>query len=112
MVQQSGSVLAGLQIRIWHNSVNDFNTATRIANYAFGVGGADVFAQITRKFSIQSGQLFGFPALGSNVAGEGSTANAALSIPFNPAAINYLFVSIQLNNATDTAILRNVNITT
>jgi hypothetical protein len=112
MVQQSGTVLGGMQVRVWHNSVNDFNTATRIANYAFGAGGADLFAQMSRRFSIQSGLLFGFPAPGSNVAGEGSTANAALSIPFNPAAINYLFVSIQLNNATDTAILRNVNITT
>jgi len=111
MVQQSGTALAGMTVRVWHNVNTDFNTATRIANYAFGGGGADLFAQITRKFSIQSGQLFGFPALGSNVAGEGSTANAALSIPFNPTAINYLFVSVQLNNATDTAILRNVNIT-
>ena len=112
MVQQSGTILGGMTVRVWHNSVNNFNTATRIANYAFGVGGADLFAQITRRFSLQSGLLFGFPALGSNITGEGPTANAALSTPFDPAVINYLFVSIQLNNATDTATLRNVNITT
>lgn len=112
MVQQTGTVLGGMQVRMWHNSVNDFNSATRILNYAFGTGGADLFAQISRRFSLQSGLLFGFPAAGSNIAGEGSTANAALSIPFNPAVANYLFVSIQLNDVTDTAILRNVNITT
>lgn len=112
MIQQSGPILGGMTVRVWHNSVNNFNTATRIANYAFGGGGADLFAQMTRRFSLQSGLLFGFPALGSNIAGEGSTANAALSTPFDPAVINYLFVSIQLNNATDTATLRNVNITT
>ena len=111
MVQQSGSILGGMTVRVWHNSVNNFNTATRIANYAFGVGGADLFAQITRRFSLQSGLLFGFPSVGSNVAGEGSSANAALSIPFDPTVINYLFISIQLNNITDTATLRNVNIT-
>jgi len=111
MVQQSGPVLAGFQIRVWHNSVNNFNTATRIANFAFGGGGADLFAQMTRKFSIQSGLLFGFSSTPSNATGEGSNSNAALSIPFNTAIVNYLFVSIQLNNVTDTAILRNVNIT-
>jgi len=111
MVQQSGTALAGFQIRVWHNSVNDFNTATRIANYSFGAGGADLFAQMTRKFSIQGGTLFGFSATPSNATGEGSNPNAALVQPFNPAVINYLFVSIQLNNVTDTAILRNVNIT-
>ena len=112
MVQQSGPVLAGFQIRVWHNSVNDFNTATRIANFAFGAGGADLFAQLTRKFSIQSGTLFGYSSTPSNATGDGSNPNAALSIAFNPAAINYLFVSVQLNNVTDTATLRNVNITT
>lgn len=112
MVQQSGTILGGMTVMVWHNSVNNFSTATRIANYAFGAGGTDLFAQITRRFSLQSGLLFGFPALGSNIVGEGSTSNAALSTPFDPAAINYLFVSIQLNNATDTATLRNVNITT
>lgn len=112
MVQQSGPALAGFQIRVWHNSVNDFNTATRIANYSFGAGGADLFAQMTRKFSIQGGTLFGFPSTPSNATGDGSNPNAALSIAFNPAAINYLFVSVQLNNVTDTATLRNVNITT
>ena len=111
MVQQSGPVLAGFQIRVWHNSVNDFNTATRIANFAFGGGGADLYAQMTRKFSIQSGTLFGFSSTPSSATGDGSNPNAALSIAFNPAAINYLFVSIQLNNVTDTATLRNVNIT-
>ena len=112
MVQQSGPTLAGFQIRVWHNSVNDFNTATRIANFAFGAGGADLFAQLTRKFSIQSGTLFGFSATPSNATGDGSNPTAALSIAFNPAAVNYLFVSVQLNNVTDTATLRNVNITT
>ena len=112
MVQQSGPTLAGFQIRVWHNSVNDFNTATRIANFAFGAGGADLFAQLTRKFSIQSGTLFGYSSTPSNATGDGSNPNAALSIAFNPAAINYLFVSVQLNNVTDTATLRNVNITT
>jgi len=111
MVQQSGPALAGFQIRVWHNSVNDFNTATRIANYAFGAGGADLFAQMTRRFSIQSGTLFGFPSTPSNATGEGSNSNAALSIAFDPTVINYLFVSVQLNNVTDTATLRNVNIT-
>jgi hypothetical protein len=111
MVQQSGPALAGMQVRVWHNSVNDFNTATRIANYAFGAGGADLFAQMTRKFSIQGGTLFGFPSTPSNATGEGSNTNAALSIPFDPTVTNYLFVSVQLNNVTDTAILRNVNIT-
>jgi hypothetical protein len=111
MVQQSGTTLAGFQIRVWHNSVNDFNTATRIANYAFGAGGADLFAQMTRRFSIQSGQLFGFPSTPSSITGEGSNSNAALSIPFDTTAVNYLFVSIQLTNATDTATLRNINIT-
>jgi len=112
MVQQSGPALAGFQIRVWHNSVNDFPSATRIANYAFGAGGADLFAQMTRKFSIQSGTLFGFPWAPSNATGDGSNPNAALSIAFNTAVVNYLFVSVQLNNVTDTAILRNVNITT
>ena len=112
MVQQSGPALAGFQIRVWHNSVNDFNTATRIANFSFGSGGADLFAQLTRKFSIQSGTLFGFSSTPSNATGDGSNPNAALSIAFNPAAVNYLFVSVQLNNVTDTATLRNVNITT
>ena len=111
MVQQSGPALAGFQIRVWHNSVNDFNTATRIANFSFGAGGADLFAQMTRKFSIQSGTLFGYSSTPSNATGDGSNPNAALSIAFNPAAINYLFVSVQLNNVTDTATLRNVNIT-
>ena len=112
MVQQSGPALAGFQIRVWHNSVNDFNTATRIANYAFGAGGADLFAQMTRKFSIQGGTLFGFPSTPSSATGEGSNSNAALSIAFNTAVVNYLFVSVQLTDATDTATLRNVNITT
>ena len=110
MIQQSGAALAGMQVRVWHNSVNDFNTATRIANYAFGGGGADLFAQITRKFSIQSGTLFGFSATPSNATGDGSNANTPLSIAFNTAITNYLFVSVQLNNVTDTATLRNVNI--
>ena len=112
MVQQSGPALAGFQIRVWHNSVNDFNTATRIANYAFGAGGADLFAQMTRKFSIQGGTLFGFPSTPSSITGEGSNSNAALSIAFDTTVVNYLFVSVQLTNATDTATLRNVNITT
>jgi hypothetical protein len=111
MVQQSGPALAGFQIRVWHNSVNDFNTATRIANYAFGAGGADLFAQMTRKFSIQGGTLFGFSSTPSNATGEGSNSNAALSIAFDTTITNYLFVSVQLTNATDTATLRNVNIT-
>ena len=111
MVQQSGPALAGFQIRVWHNSANDFNTATRIANFAFGAGGADLFAQMTRRFSIQSGTLFGFPSTPSSATGEGSNPNAALSIAFNTAIINYLFVSVQLNDITDTATLRNVNIT-
>ena len=110
MVQQSGPALGGLTIRVWHNTVNNFNTATRIANFAYGTATADLFAQIARRFSIQSGQLLGFSGIPSNVTGEGANINAALSIPFNTAAINYLFISVQLNNALDTATLRNVNI--
>lgn len=112
MVQQSGTILGGMQVRIWHNSVNNFNTATRILNYAFGAGSADLYAQISRRFSLQSGLMFGFPSTPSNSQGTIASTGTPLSIPFDPAVTNYLFVSIQLNDVTDTAILRNVNITT
>jgi len=109
MFQQTGPALAGLQIKVWTNTANNFATATQIANYS--IVNPNLYGQMSRQFSIQSNTLFGFSPLSGNSTGVTSSNNAPLSIAFDPTVINYLFISAQLTNITDTATLRNVNIT-
>jgi len=110
MFQQSGTALAGVQVKIWTGTTNVFGSATQISNYSFSAG-SNLFFQISRLYSLQSGLLIGYPQTVSSATGTGSSSVAMLSITFDPTVTNYLFISAQLNDATDTATLRNVNIT-
>jgi len=110
MFSHSGTVLAGVQIKVWKNSVNNFATATQIANYSFGAG-ANLYGQLSRIFSLQGGLMQGYPQTPSSATGTASSSTALLSTTFDTTIINYLFISAQLNDVTDTVILRNVNIT-
>jgi len=110
MFEQSGTTLAGVQVKIWTGTTNVFGSATQISNYSFGAGG-NLFAQISRSYSLQSGLLIGYPQTTNSATGTGASQAAILSISFNTAITNYLFISFQLSDATDTVTLRNVNIT-
>jgi hypothetical protein len=100
----------GCQFKVWTNTTNNFATATQLANYAIA-GTTNQFAHMSRFFHLYSGLLIGFPATPGNTTGTGASNTAIMSIPFNTAVTNYLFISTQLDFSTDTINLRGVSIT-
>lgn len=109
LVEQGGSALAGVQVKLWVNTVNNFATATAIALYNIGTN--EITSQISRKFPLQTGQLYGFPATVSSATGQGASSVYRLQVPFNTTVINHLFVSFQITNASDFCTLRSLNLT-
>jgi len=109
MFEKIGS-LGGCQFKIWVNTVNNFATATKIANNSFA-GTTIQYSQMSRDFLLSGSSLIGYPDTPADLTGFDSSSSAIQVTPFNTSVTNYIFISIQLDNAADTVNLRGVSIT-
>ena len=102
-------VAGGCQFKIWTGTTNVFASATQIANYTIAT--PNLFGQMNRVFSINSNILSGFPSNVGNATGDGSSSTAIQSTTFDPTVTNYIFISVQLDNAADGISLEGIKIT-
>jgi hypothetical protein len=106
-VNKTGAVGTGTY-KIWKNTTNSFAGATQIAT--FTTVAANLMTKMSRQFTLRSNLLFGNSFTTSLISDIISTSTAFNNTTLNTEVDNYIFVSIALAGAADTAFVSSVKI--
>jgi hypothetical protein len=106
-VNKTGAVGTGTY-KVWKNTANSFAGATQIAT--FTTVAANLMTKMSRQFTLRSNLLFGNSFTTSLISDIISTSTAFNNTIFDTEVDNYIFVSIALAGAADTAFVSSVKI--
>jgi hypothetical protein len=94
--------------KFWKNTTNSFAGATQIAMFTTVAG--NLTTKMGRNFTLRSGNMMGNNASSSLVMDLSSNSNTVTTTAFDTTINNYIFVSIALAGAADTAFVSSVKI--
>lgn len=91
-----------VRLKISTSATMPSGTTDAIATYTLAL--TNLFGKMQRDFIIDNGTIKIYP-LSSNTIDNTASASPILTKAFNPAVTNYLYISMQLANSTDSAVL-------